>query len=398
MTEYGENGVCPEDLIVDEWDNCEILFRELSLDGSTFYPCLYDLGPGTYTVTVRVADAAEPPNFGTCESEVTVIGSSFVTSSELCTFDRFPELDGQQFRLIYHMDPASPGTYVLTAGNPGQFYYNVFHGGNPGTPYELTMTIPFPFVTQGAQPVHVYADYDILVSEGVACIFPDYEQGVGADVATGGGTESPSGMETIVLDDYVGVGSSTTVMVSGLIPDTGKLLVTIHLDYGLKKSPGWVRSYESDDAVGAPGTDVAGITLTNPLAYDFSFTDGSLATDTTWVESINTYKKIVGFGGVVEDEFGNAAAGVEIVIRNSGGTNIIPTSLQPLLTDADGCYLLTYKHKGKRSTYNVKAGATGEYIATTILPEGETLPDGSGDVSIKANSFGLVNFEAPPAP
>jgi len=66
---------------------------------------------------------------------------------------------GQQFRLIFTPDPASPSTHKLAASNPGQFfYYNVFYIKPPsstGTTLTLTITTPYPFVNQGSVPIHV---------------------------------------------------------------------------------------------------------------------------------------------------------------------------------------------------------------------------------------------------
>ena len=75
-----------------------------------------------------------------------------VTNSSLCDF-------GDQFRLVFTPDmgryTSSTPYYKLSDSNPGQFYYNVF-SDNDGSTDTITMEIPYPFVTQGAMPVHVY--------------------------------------------------------------------------------------------------------------------------------------------------------------------------------------------------------------------------------------------------
>ena len=86
-----------------------------------------------------------------------------ITNSSLCTFDEDTGMTGDQFRLIFTPD-MSPAIYKLTASNPGQFYYNVIYVGAGST--TVTLTIPYPFVTQGAVPVHVYSDVMTATSGG----------------------------------------------------------------------------------------------------------------------------------------------------------------------------------------------------------------------------------------
>ena len=51
-------------------------------------------------------------------------------------------------RLIFSPDPSS-AYWKLNASNPGQFYYNIFSNSGPTS---LNITLPYPWVTQGAQP------------------------------------------------------------------------------------------------------------------------------------------------------------------------------------------------------------------------------------------------------
>ena len=96
----------------------------------------------------------------TCTFTNTKKMMSKVTDSSLCEFDVDPA-DGDQFRLSYVQDKAASKTYRLNSSNPGQFYYNVFYAGVPGEEAHLTIQIPYPFVTQGAVPIHVYSDYGL---------------------------------------------------------------------------------------------------------------------------------------------------------------------------------------------------------------------------------------------
>ena len=126
--------------------------------------------PGTYTVTNTASFVAN--DTGTTGSDswtvtVTVLPKSLVTSSSLCTF-------GGQFNLIYTQDPTNTAAYKMTASNPGQFYYNVFT--TVGSGGSVNVTLPYPFVTQGATPIHVYSGVTITSNgNGGYCITPGTE-------------------------------------------------------------------------------------------------------------------------------------------------------------------------------------------------------------------------------
>jgi uncharacterized repeat protein (TIGR01451 family) len=72
---------------------------------------------------------------------VTGLPPSMVTDTSYCYFDRDPNTDGQQFRLIFTQEMTN--TFKLTASNPGQFYYNVFYIGSYGDEVTLYITIPY---------------------------------------------------------------------------------------------------------------------------------------------------------------------------------------------------------------------------------------------------------------
>jgi PKD repeat protein len=119
-----------------------------------------DYGVYTVTLTVTDDDTGQDPE----TLRVVVLPYSDITNSGLCpNFDREPETEGDQFNIIYTPDVnGDPNLYKLTATNPGQFYYNVFHVGDivEGVPFSLN--IPNPFETQGANPIHVYDGADIV--------------------------------------------------------------------------------------------------------------------------------------------------------------------------------------------------------------------------------------------
>ena len=93
-----------------------------------------------------------------CNVTNTPLPPSAVTDSRLCYFDRDPGTPQREFRLIFTQDPQNMPFSKQTASNPGQYFYNVVVSGTPGDNVNLTLTIPYPFVTQGARPIHLYDD------------------------------------------------------------------------------------------------------------------------------------------------------------------------------------------------------------------------------------------------
>jgi hypothetical protein len=125
---------------------------------------------GHYGVGAEVTDDSADGNFGN------FFVTSMVTNSGLCDF-------GDTFRLIYTPDfVAGGGVYKLNASNPGQFYYNGFYNGTAGEVVDLVIEIPYPFVTQGANPFHIYdgvkLDPDALQYDMI-CLIPEKEEGHG---------------------------------------------------------------------------------------------------------------------------------------------------------------------------------------------------------------------------
>jgi len=188
---------------------------------------------------------------------------------------------------------------------------------------------------------------------------------------------SSSGKQIITMEDYGAapnpnqLNELTTVTVSGTIPSTGLLYVTIHLDYGLKKTGGWTKNGEK--AVGSGAN--TGITINEPQSYNFSFNDGS-NTYTSTPTTVNEFKKFAGFMGFVTVG-GNPAAGLQVRIFKPDGS-----VLTTVTTDADGFYFYAYQHKAKSATYKVRLLA---YFPST--------PEVS--VIVKSNGFAVVNFTVP---
>jgi uncharacterized repeat protein (TIGR01451 family) len=318
---------------------------------------------------VNVATAEGTDNLGQTVTDsdgwtviVTTLPRSEVTDTSFCYFDRNEERDLQQFRLIFTQDPTNPGTYKLTASNPGQYYYNVFYIGTEGDDVTLDIQIPYPFVTQGAVPIHVWGG--VGYTDCCDCYIPMNE--LSGFTITGTDTITPSGNVGIALSDYTD--GFVTITVSGKVPASGLVYVTIHLDYGLKGTVGYGRN-SNEDAI---NPDTLEVLIPNYDDYEFSVS-GDLE-DTQVVENENTFKRNPGFGGIVTDGVGTPIEGYIVKVYDSYG-NLLGSAL----TDEDGFYFIYYKHKGKQATFEVEVWDGATFKAQQY-------------VNLKANKFAEVNF------
>jgi hypothetical protein len=308
-----------------------------------------NLPPGQYAFRARyLGDANYLPSWSSCEP-FTVVPNNAVTSSSLCTFDFDSTLAGSQFRLIYTPDMANP-VYKLNASNPGQFFYNVFYTGAGGE--EVTLNIPAPFQTQGANPVHVYAGVTPVTIDGVTCYTPGTEL-LGATIEGAPITGTTGGTIKVTLPTL----------------SSGFAYIAVHLDYGQKKVvTGCTKGASGEAICTIPPTT----TINQNQAYTFGFTNGSSGSAT--VHSINEFKKNPGVGGsllkVGSDE-PVATASVEIW----QGTKKMAT----VKTDNDGWFMWSYKYTGKPATFTVKAPAYGL----------------TQSASLKSNGFLVFNLTAP---
>jgi hypothetical protein len=367
---------------------CGILAPGASCNFTVDYTIQWgDPNPLENTVTVQYHPDGFPNDIDDFDDHlVRLRPPNTVTSSSLCTFDVADTLDGNQFRLNFTMDPLNPSKWILNSTNPGQFYYNVFDIGAAGDPVNLTINIPFPFVTQGANPIQVHSLFDFSATDGEICFEPLDDVTAAFTIDTEADTPvSPSGAQIITFDDYTPplMGEQTQVTVSGEIPASGQLYITIHLDYGFKKTTGWGKvdadaDTEVDDACSTGSTlPCAGHTILHPQIYDFSASsDPSIQT----VQSLNRFKRDPGFAGVVNQAtpYGEEPlAGVVVQIFGPTGNLVGAT-----ITDEDGVYLFVYKHTGKAATYTIRLPAYD--IQQTAV--------------VKANGWAIVNFTIPYSP
>jgi hypothetical protein len=326
----------------------------------------YSAPPANDTATFTVTSTDANGCNAVCTLTVASLPPSFVTDSSLCTFP-------SPLRLIFTQDPTNMPCYKLTASNPGQFYYNMTYLGTPGqATATFYITLPYPFVTQGAQPIHAYDSVMIQNSSGQTCLTPGNPLFVSSDQVT---------LASYGPNPVVGV---TTVTLAETVPlsSLGYAYLNIHLDYGLKKAGGYAPG-------GASGKDAvacsSGAAIPVPdlqadnLFYNFGYTVGNVAVNTTpGVQSANDFKKNSGAGGLVTRKTTtNPVSGANVVLKDSKG-NVLGVGT----TDTDGWYIISYKANGKAATY---------YL--TLTPPGGS-PQ-TQTITLKANGYAESDFLVP---
>jgi hypothetical protein len=145
-----------------------------------------------------------------------------------------------QFKLIFTPDGKIWPGFKLNASNPGQTFYNLVYIGDPAV---LTISIPYPYVTVGGTPVHVYDGAEVGNVPGDDCFEPPAETLEGGALSTQwtiddwieGGANNPDVTCTQVCGPN-GVGFCTfDVDLTSVTPSpSDEYYVNIHLDYGLK--------------------------------------------------------------------------------------------------------------------------------------------------------------------
>jgi len=379
------DAACPPDIIADE-----------------FTPC----GDGSDT---ECTDPDSCDGLGVCLFRNQECGS--VTSSALCEFDVEPDkgtCDGgtedgtacslgaagaceggggscaqsDQFRLPFAPDGRNWVAYKLVASNPGQFFYNAIYDASDdddGVTFEIF--IPYPFVTQGATPLHVY-DADLVPSNGSGCLAPETAL---ADAQTeilledwiqDAGYAAPAYLECDQVDQDPAVGEDGWCTITVDIPQavidatTGDLLyLNVHLDYGLKgpgvdanpfddfvdryDRAGSVSQWGSSDALENTSDNSGDVAIADCSVYDFAHDVGGVPQFADTVENLNIFKHISGaFGRVFCDDSGDTIAGFLYLERtnNPGHANAVASTE----IDEDGYYVLGYKHKGKPTNYQIR--------------------------------------------
>jgi hypothetical protein len=255
---------------------------------------------------------------------------------------------GDGFRLIFTQDSQNMPCYKLTASNPGQFYYNVFFTGTPFTTVSVTVTIPYPFVTQGNNPIEVYDSVTSSTgSDGETCLFP--------------GSKTYAGTNKITLQSYAtkAIGSSTMLTLQIPVPASGFVFLAIHLDYGLKGSTGYGKSSSGDNATQC--SSPYAVLIPNNATYTFGV--GGPVTDIQTAQSCNTFKRNPGVGGLAKNTLTESQVqGASATLKDSKGALIVSG-----VSDEDGWYMLSYKHTGKAATFYVTLTPPGGRAKTQTI-------------------------------
>jgi hypothetical protein len=303
-------------------------------------------------LTVTVTDPTTLCS-STCSQQVSTAPPSMITDTMRCA------LPGNNFRLIFTQDTQYMPCYKLNASNPGQFYFNVFYTQS-SQPQTFTIQIPYPWVTQGANPIEVYN----AVTVG-SCL-------------SGLGTKVYAGSQSVMLKDYPKQQFGQYVTLSIPVP-AGSVYLAIHLDYGLKGYTGYGTDANGNATVCNSTATPAPVPFSNGQPYTFTVNGaGPTIYGANTFNGGNDFKKTTGTAGIaLKSTTKNPVAGANAVLKDS--TNKV---LGSGTTDSDGWYMINYKWTGKAATFNV-----------TLTP-----PNGTPQtqtITLKSNGYIEADFTVP---
>ncbi len=227
--------------------------------------------------------------------------------------------------------------------------------------------MPYPFVTQGANPIEVYDGFTSSTSGSQTCLIPGVKTFAGSTQVT---------LASYGLSPIVGVTQYTT-NVTFTIPPSGSVYLAIHLDYGLKQTTGYTPD-SSGNAVNNCGAPFPPAPVPNNVTYNFA--TGGAGSGGGSVSSCNTFKKSPGTAGIVMSSFTiDPVQGANVTLKDSK-SNLLGSGT----TDSDGCYGISYKWTGKAATFYV-----------TMTP-----PPGWGKaqtqtITLKSNGYIEADFTTP---
>jgi hypothetical protein len=371
--------------------------------------------PGTPDATcpadARLADGAPcgDPKRNACTEPDTCKGGTcakndlscaFVTNSELCSFDEKPaqgtcDLGGKacvvndasdacvqsngvceqskQFRLVFTPDTTNGLAFQMTSSNPGQYFYNFIETGAPNSVAEVTIDVPYPFVTAGAVPVHVYDS--ALTQHQNGCFLPPAETlATDSTLITLADYVAGTQNDHIKCDRICGPNGfgKCSLRLSVPIPGSGESYVNLHLDYGLKGpstnanpcNDGLADRYDPAnlnpvfggwDALQDTSGNNGPLALRNGVSYNFSHTDGKVSF-ADFVQNFNDFQKVPGvLGRVFRSDTNLGVQGVQITLRNAATGVQVGSNL----SNHDGNYVILFDHTGRPANYLVAAPSKG---------------------------------------
>ena len=378
------------------------------------FPPLTNNSTVTYHDIVRVTGGADDTlsttntATGQADASVTEAVPMQVTDSSLCVFNQGSNPSMRQFDRNFTLN----GFYTLGATNPGQFYWNVNVEGTPGTQKSVTLRLPWPFVTQGNMPVHVYDG--VFFNPTTLCYIPGHEVAsvnnlvqlvtyinqTGntpvADVTspTDWGYPNTAGPSTLTTTSITPTPTKyVDVTITFTMPATGFAYLNQHLDDGLKgpavdvNGDGLIDNvlYNKDGNLDATiATNVAQVLIPDNVKHTFSVADESGPLGWDAVYNNNWFKKgAVGFYGFVSYN-GLVMPGQTVQVWQ--GSKLIGSAV----TDSAGYYNISYKATGK-DTFTVKlvnpesnvlVQSGGGTISTSTPTTQSVTPKSNGSVEV----------------
>jgi hypothetical protein len=306
---------------------------------------------------------------------------------------------GESFRLIFTPDvknyTSTTPAYKLSDSNPGQFFYNLMqvNDGDPGvTTY--TLEIPYPFVTQGAMPVHVYDSVYAYSEGGYTCFNPMDGMAYPHVITLADYDRTNPNFVDKNNDGEVGFGDAILVDVEA---QGGFQYINIHLDYGLEKTDGWLKKGANATSDGTGKNPApAGLSIVDNSPYTFKANaDGVwIVGSTDTIYNVNEFKQIRGFGGLVYYQTGWDGDGNPVYSPLEGAQVVLtgPKVTETMTTDKDGWYLSNFVHNGKVTVYTLELQAGTD-------PNGASYPAQTVTVTVGgAVKYGEGSFWIPPMP
>jgi hypothetical protein len=310
-------------------------------------------------------------------------------------------MQSKQFRLNFNPDAQNWVAYRLNASNPGQYYYTAIYdaSGHLGD-LVVDIVVPYPFVTQGAMPLHVY-DADEVPSSAYGC--PDPQRALTefatvitmADWIQGLGYTAPGYLQCDPVSGECVI--RITIPAAKIAESGGLLYLALHLDYGLKGNfvdadadgvpdrydrHAYVSPWGSSDALFDTQGQDGDVAIADCTAYLFSHEVDGAEQDRDSAENLNIFKRPVGVYGSAMCDGSPLEGWIGLFDKNG-------TFVQAAEIDEEGYYGVDYSHKGKPSYYDLKWCGTDD--CADEIGEGykDQYPGGFG---LQSKGFAEINM------